>query len=354
MATLRENLLRTLRRQGFEKVPIDPNAFCPDQLEAFRRRFGHDDYHKWFGSSCRGFGIPEEQKFTDWKRYYRHEELPADTTFSATGVGHSRQPGCFHMSRMHHPLKGDDITVSELKNYPLPKFPSNAVEDARGKVDALRKQGLASMACMACTIWEGSWYMRSMEDLMVDMMGDDERATVLLDRITDLACERTRIAAIAGSDILQFGDDIGMQSTPMMSMELWRQWLKPRLAKVIAEAKNIKPDILVFYHSCGFVLPFLDELIDVGVDILNPVQPECMKFEDVHRLVGGRMSFWSTIGTQTTLPFGKPEEVREAVWKNLRICGKQGGIVIGPTHMVEPEVPWENLVAMKEACEEFR
>jgi uroporphyrinogen decarboxylase len=210
------------------------------------------------------------------------------------------------------------------------------------------------MAGMACTIWEGSWYMRSMEDLMVDMMSEDERATVLLDRITDLACEKTRIAAKAGADIVQFGDDIGMQSTPMMSVELWRHWLKPRLAKVIAEAKNIKPDILVFYHSCGFVLPFLDELIEVGVDILNPVQPECMKFEEVHKLVGGRMSFWSTVGTQTTLPFGTPEEVKEVVWKNLSICGKQGGIVIGPTHMVEPEVPWENLVAMREACEEFR
>ncbi|MFZ2655413.1 MAG: uroporphyrinogen decarboxylase family protein [Victivallales bacterium] len=354
MATLRENLLGSLRRQGFDKVPIDPNCFCPDQLEAFKKRFGHGDFHKWFGSSCRGFGISEEQKFTDWKRYYRHEELPPDTTFGSTGVGHSHQPGCFHMTRMHHPLKGEDRTVEEIRNYPLPKFRATALEEAKKKIDDLRKEGLASMAGMACTIWEGSWYMRSMEDLMIDMLSEDERAVVLFDRVTELSCERIRIAAKAGADLVQLGDDIGMQFTPMMSVELWRQWLKPRLAKVISEARNIKPDILVFYHSCGFVLPFLEDLIEVGVDILNPVQPECMKFEDVHKLVGGRMSFWSTIGTQTTLPFGKPDEVKELVWKNLRICGKQGGIVIGPTHMVEPEVPWENLVAMKEACEEYK
>ena len=114
MATLRENLLRTLRRQGFDKVPIDPGPFCPDQLEAFEKRFGHRDYQKWFGASHRGFGIPEEQKFTDWKKYFRNEELPPDTTFGSTGVGHSRQPGCFHMTRMHHPLKGDDVTLEEL------------------------------------------------------------------------------------------------------------------------------------------------------------------------------------------------------------------------------------------------
>jgi uroporphyrinogen decarboxylase len=90
------------------------------------------------------------------------------------------------------------------------------------------------------------------------------------------------------------------------------------------------------------------------VDILNPVQPECMAFAEVHRRVGGRMSFWSTIGTQSTLPFGTPAEVRAAVQANLACCGEAGGIVIGPTHMVEPEVPWDNLLAMKEACESFR
>jgi uroporphyrinogen decarboxylase len=353
MTTPRGNLLRAMRREGFETVPLDSNTFCPDQVAAFEKRFGHKDYHGWFGSPCRLFGIPLAQEFSDWKKYYRHEELPPDTTFSATGVGHSHQPGCFHMTRMHHPLKGEDITAEEIRDYPWPKQSPDAPAKVQARVEELRQQGLASMAGLACTIWEGAWYMRSMEDLMIDMLGDDERATVLLDRVTELSCGSVRIAAQAGADLIQLGDDIGMQSSPMMSVDLWRQWLKPRLAKVINEARNIKPDILVYYHSCGFVLPFLEDLIEVGVDILNPVQPECMKFAEVHTMVGGRMSFWSTIGTQTTLPFGKPEEVKEAVLANLHTCGKAGGIVIGPTHMVEPEVPWENLVAMKEACAEY-
>jgi uroporphyrinogen decarboxylase len=79
-----------------------------------------------------------------------------------------------------------------------------------------------------------------------------------------------------------------------------------------------------------------------------------MDFEEVHEKFGQRISFWSTIGTQKVLPFGTPEEVRATVHRNLRICGAKGGIVIGPTHMVEPEVPWANLLAMKEACESFR
>jgi uroporphyrinogen decarboxylase len=145
-----------------------------------------------------------------------------------------------------------------------------------------------------------------------------------------------------------------MQHSTMMSVDMWRQWLKPRFARVIRAAKEIKPDILAFYHSCGYVLPFLDDLIEIGVDILNPVQPECMAFDEVHKLVGNRLSFWGTIGTQTTLPFGTPEEVRRVVRSRLETCGAKGGILIAPTHLVEPEVPWANLQAMAEEAWAFK
>ncbi|MFA4945335.1 MAG: uroporphyrinogen decarboxylase family protein [Lentisphaeria bacterium] len=353
MTTPRENLLRALRRQGFETVPLDSNAFCASQLEAFKKRFGHEDYQRWFGNPFRGVGLPMTRTFADPKALYPRETPPADTTFDDWGIGHSRQPNCYHMTRMHHPLAGD-APLAEIQNYPLPVIAPDGLARVRARVAEIQGRGLAVMGDMPCTVWETAWYLRSMEDLMADMMGDDDRATTLLDRITALACARAATYAEAGCDLIQLGDDIGMQQTIMMSLDLWRNWLKPRLAKVIAAARAVKPDVLIFYHSCGYVLPFIGELADVGVDILNPVQPECMDFAEVHRQFGDRISFWSTIGTQSTLPFGTPAEVRAAVERNLRICGAKGGIVIGPTHMVEPEVPWENLVALKEACEQFR
>jgi uroporphyrinogen decarboxylase len=258
------------------------------------------------------------------------------------------------MTRMHHPLRGDLVTLDEIRNYPLPRLTTDAEARLRLEVAQWQAKGLATMACMACTIWEMSWYLRSMEDLMTDMMTGDERAIVHLDRLTANSCERIMLASRAGVDIIQLGDDIGMQQTIMMSVDLWRTWLKPRLAEVIRAGRKIKPDLVIFYHSCGYVLPFLDDLIEIGIDILNPVQPECMRFEDVLKQVGGRMSFWGTLGTQSTLPFGKPEDVKRVIYENLRRCGPQGGLVIAPTHLVEPEVPWENLLAMKEACETFR
>lgn len=351
--TPRENLLRTMRRQGFEWVPVSSGGFCPSQIEAFKQRFGHDDYAGWFGNPLRGCSVPIEAAYRDARALYTREVPPADTVFDAWGVGHSHRPECWHMTHMHHPLQGADVTLAELRDYPLPRIAPDAAAQLSRQVNAIHAQGLAARGGMACTIWEISWYLRSMEDLMSDMMLEEERAALHLDRLTDHAVARIRLYAAAGADLVQLGDDIGMQHTTMMSVDLWRRWLKPRLARVIAAAREVKPDLLIFYHSCGFVLPFLDELIEVGVDILNPVQPECMAFEEVHRRTAGRMSYWGTIGTQRTLPFGTPQEVREAVWANLRCCGKTGGIVIEPTHLVEPEVPWENLVAMRDACAEF-
>lgn len=186
---------------------------------------------------------------------------------------------------------------------------------------------------------------------MVDMASESDTASDLLDRVRSISTLRARIFAEAGCDMIQFGDDVGMQKTTMMSVEFWRRWLKPRLAQVIDEARSAKSDILVFYHSCGFVTPFIEDLIELGMDVLNPVQPECMSFEEVHSRYGNRLSFWGTIGTQTTMPHGSADDVKQEVRKNLSLCEPSGGLVIAPTHMLEPDVPWSNIVALREICD---
>ena len=189
---------------------------------------------------------------------------------------------------------------------------------------------------------------------MVDMMDDDEKAIYHLDKQTELVRSRFVALARAGVDFIHLGDDIGMQHSIMMSEELYRTWIKPRFAMVIKAAKEIRPDMLFSYHSCGYIEPFIPDLIEVGVNILNPVQPECMSFEKIHAEYGDVLSFWGTIGTQTTMPFGKPEEVRREVMRNLKIAGKKGGLLCTPTHLLEPEVPWNNIEAYLKACRDFK
>lgn len=139
----------------------------------------------------------------------------------------------------------------------------------------------------------------------------------------------------------------------MMSPEIWREWLKPTIKKAIKAAKDIKPDLIAYYHSDGVIYDIISELIEIGVDVLNPIQPECMNPIKVKEMYGDRLSFWGTIGTQTTMPFGSSREVEEKAKLMIETVGKSGGLVIAPTHLLEPEVPWENVVAFVNAVKKY-
>jgi len=108
------------------------------------------------------------------------------------------------------------------------------------------------------------------------------------------------------------------------------------------------------YHSCGHVLPFIEDLIEVGIDVLNPIQSESMDYREITATYGDRLSFHGCIGTQSVMPFGTPAEVKAAVKECLDTMGSKGGMLAAPTHVLEPEVPWENIIAYVEACREYR
>ncbi|MFQ5808864.1 MAG: uroporphyrinogen decarboxylase family protein, partial [Armatimonadota bacterium] len=145
----------------------------------------------------------------------------------------------------------------------------------------------------------------------------------------------------------------GMQDRLMMHPDTWREWLKPRLGKVIQAARDVNPDVHVFYHSDGNIESIIEDLIEVGVTVLNPVQPECMDPVELKKQYGDRLAFWGTIGTQSTMPFGTADDVRAAVKHMCETVGDGGGLVLAPTHVLEPDVPWENVAAFFEAAEEY-
>lgn len=352
MVSLREDLLNCLRRKGYTRVHVD-YVFCESQIRAFNKRFGNDDYETYLGLSHRKLELDVKRNYKDGRTQFRRETLPESTIFDEYGIGHSKGSElAFHMTRMHHPLKGADN--EEISNYPYPTVDESGLDEFNKKVISLHERGLASFGFMQMTVWEASWYLRSMEELLIDMMTESEAATILFDKITEFACAKARAYAAAGLDILSLGDDIGTQNSLMLDVSLWEKWLQPRLKKVIIAARAIKPDIMIFYHSCGYITPFIDKLIETGIDILNPIQPECMDFNEIHDQYGGRLSFWGTIGTQKLLPYGTKEEVKKVSMQRLEKCGIKGGMVVGPTHMVEPEVPWENIMAITEAAREFQ
>ena len=253
---------------------------------------------------------------------------------------------------MRNPMREME-DLEEIQAYPFPDFSKGDASHQKKQVEEIHARGLAANGSMQCTIWETAWYIRGMENLMVDMSCEPEIAAWIFDKVTEQSIIRAKSYANAGVDIIYLGDDIGMQNGPMMSTTMYQTWIKPRLKKVVDAIREINPEIIVFYHSCGTVTEFIPDLIDCGIDVLNPIQSECMDFQDIYNQYGGKISFHGTIGTQTTMPFGTPKEVKQQVWKNLDIAKKHGGLFVAPTHLLEPEVPWENIVAYVEACREY-
>ena len=186
------------------------------------------------------------------------------------------------------------------------------------------------------------------------MMSDDPIAEACLDRILGVKREMAGRYAALGVDVIIYGDDVGTERAMMMSADMWRKWLKPRLREVIRAAKDVNPNVLCYYHSDGVIDEIIGDLIEVGVDILNPVQPECMDPIKIKERFGGELSFWGTLGTQTTMPFGTPGDVRRVCAEMIEQAGKGGGLVLAPTHLLEPEVPWENIEAFVETAKSYR
>ncbi|MCC7354977.1 MAG: hypothetical protein IT330_14630 [Anaerolineae bacterium] len=350
--TPRQRVLATLRREEPDRVPRELvfGYFTPALMEIFREKTGAEDPAEYWNFEVRpvSFRYPDPAP----RILELLGPLPPGATVDAWGIG--TVPGSFyHFWRFVHPL-ASATTAREMIDYPLPDLQSPpAWQHLGAEVAALHARDLAAMGELYITIFEIGWYMRGMTNLLTDFAVNPEMAEVLVDRITALRCFQAEKFAQAGVDILRLGDDVSQQRGMLMSPAMWRKWLKPRLAKVIAAARVVRPDILVFYHSDGDCRAIVPELIEIGINILNPVQPECMDPAEMKRLYGDRLAFWGTVGTQTTFPFGTPAEMKAVVRGRVQTVGRGGGLLLAPTHILEPEVPWENIIAFFAAIDEF-
>lgn len=347
--SIREKFFNAMRRIDGSYVPFE-FGLCPSLHEEFKRRTDKEDYAEYYGFPVRFVSPVNKVDPGRFSKYHTNSDNLVRVT--DWGVGH-KQGSVAHFTEMQHPMK-DLETIEEFQQYPYPDPVADYDwSEVAAKVNSIKERDLIVIAPMSCTIFETAWYMRGMDNLMIDMVMNHELADYHMDRIMNTRCEFARRYAEAGVDVLALGDDVSTQLDMMMSPEMWRGFLKHRLGKVIRAAKDIKPDILIFYHGDGNLQKIIPDLIEVGVDILNPIQPECMDPAEIKRLYGDRLSFWGTLGTQTTLPFGTAEDVRNECIKMIETVGKGGGLLLSPSHLLEPEVPWENIQAYIDTVNEY-
>ena len=197
-----------------------------------------------------------------------------------------------------------------------------------------------------CTIFETAWALRGYARLLEDLVADPDLAEQILDiPYRYHLAAATRLVQM-GVDMIWVGDDVGGQHGMVMSPACWRRFLKPRLASLIAALKAINPRLKLAYHSDGKINPIIPELIEIGVDVLNPIQPACMDPAAIKAQYGDRLCFWGSLDEQQTLPFGTPQDVVQEVQARLHTLGRGGGLILGPTHHVQLDTPMENFWAM--------
>ena len=367
----RQLLLDAIRRRREDHVPL-ALQFTPTTLDAFRRHTGATDPYDYFDLPYRHVAVRPPRRLPDFRRWFEGR-VPdwSDDAAAGKGLVPFRGSSYFRMGdhntalnewgeyrvfdesgdyhRKVYPLGGRDCSVRDVEAFPLPDTSERWRYDGlEEEIAAVHDRGLAAVVSWEMTIFEKAWRIRGLEELLTDFCLEPEVAERLLDRIVE---RTTRVAveyAKAGVDIVQLGDDIGSQNAMLIGPELYRRFLKPRMAALIEAVRSANPEVLVFYHTDGVVTDVVPDLIEIGVDILNPVQRECMDIGYLKREYGSHLSFWGGLSVQQTLPFGTTEEVAAETREIVRLAGTGGGLVIAPGHLIERDVPMANVMAFVE------
>jgi uroporphyrinogen decarboxylase len=348
--TKRERYLAFANFEPVDRIPRHAHyvGSLADDLTA---ALGKSPYEHFDGDTGYGAGLtpPEGFQWPDYRVY--HEEWLDNPNFSidGNGCGHLNH-GFYHFTEYISPLR-NATSLDELERYPIAS--NKGWSDAKLRQAAEDAHAAGNYASIFVGhMYENAWQVRGYEEFLMDLLTQREWAELLLDRYCENNVRAAEAAARAGYDQIQTGDDVANQVALMFQPELWREVMKPRWAKVIAAARAIKPDIHVWYHSDGNILDILDDLVEIGITILNPVQPECMDPRDVRQRCGKRLAFDGCMGTQSTFPFGTADEVRHMVHHYVdTLDGLNGGLMLSPTHVLEPEVPVENVIAFFDECD---
>lgn len=343
--TPRERVLACLEHRPCDRVPL-AGSFRPEVWEKLYARFGTRDSEQVtqaLGLDFRGVGMGVSERWRaraqptplGWR--IPHEDGSYENEW---GIRQAIGPNSPYMRYVCQPL----ADAARLDSYRFPDLDAPGVWDSVAeRANALKGQYVVSAG--VGTFFRTAWDLRGLEDWLCDLHWNPTFVERLVGRLLERHLEIVRRYARMGVDIISVGGDIAMHRTLFMQPDIWRRYFKGPDAQLIEEARRwgVKH---FFFHSDGNLWPVLADLVDIGFDIIDPIQPECMDPVEVKREFGERITLHGTISSQHTLPFGTVEEVRAEVRQRIRDLGYNGGLVIAPNNVVQYDVPLENLLAV--------
>jgi uroporphyrinogen decarboxylase len=352
--THKERLLAAINHEEPDRVPIcawyTPEAertvlrhlgVDSEQTETYKAAGGplpilmdHDFLISWIGP-CTGYYADPAPEYTDewgigWKWF-------------------NNAAGGSYTEMVRHPL----ADIKDPADFSMPDFSRKDRYDGVRRLIAEYGHEYGIMGGAACTLFELAWYLRGMETVLMDLVANKDFMHGYLDRLAHwIDVAGTKMVEL-GVDILWIGDDFGIQDRMMISPELFREFFKPRYAKLFAKWKAINPQVKIAFHSDGNIYPIIGDFVEIGLDILNPIQPKSMDPAKVKRDFGKHLTFWGTVDIQEVPPFGTVEDVSNEVKLRLRTVGKGGGLIIAPAHNIQAQVPLENILAFYETAKTY-
>lgn len=249
-----------------------------------------------------------------------------------------------------HPLADE----SKIDSYQMPKV-EDAVDVIEATKNAVAKYGAEKfiVGSCQCSVFEAAWYLRGLDTFMMDLAMEEDFVEPLLDKVMQYPLEMGLKFIELGVDMVWLGDDIATQRGMMISPAMWRKYLKPRYAKMFSEFKKANPNIKLCYHCCGNPWDVVPELIEIGLDVLNPIQPKAIDPLEFKKRFGKNITMYGTLDVQGVLPYGTPEDVRQEVKRLIDGCAEGGGFILSPAHHVQSDTSVENIEAFYAAAREF-
>lgn len=335
----RERVIKALKHEVTDRPPFSA-TFVPEIARQLRAVVGEDEYDLGVAlgndmvKTCVGFETS----------YDASPELTYVCKWGCTWRNVSNETGKY-TEIIGHPLAGDK---SLLDTYEIPDPEEDSQYDECRKIIDLYGDSKWVIGSCQCTVFEAAWYLRGMENFMMDMALDESYTKRLIEKVSAFAFVAAKKYIELGVDMLWFGDDIASQNGMMMSLDMWRNYYKPIYKKLFAYCKSLNPNIKIAYHSCGNLEAAISDLIEIGLDVLNPIQPLAMNPKMIKEKYGDQLVMFGGLDVQLTMPTKSPEEVKEETAWLKEVCGKEGGYILNPAHHIQSDTSIDNVMAFYE------
>lgn len=362
--TPRERLLTTLAHKEPDRVPLTARLW-PDTKLKLRKHYGvqtDEELYEKMGIDDPAVNVgsfpPRNWKptseYVEFCKLIGYEVRSQYATYEEWGI--QRKLGAKGQSIVqqfffsHHPWESF-TTPSQVREVKLPDLNAPGRFDEAEKTLRERKTTQVIWGGLGHVLWTKGWELRGMLRLMKDLHTEPEMAEAILDRLLVYNCDLADTLLDMGCDGVSISEDWGNNYSLFISPALWRKYFKPRYKALFDRAK--RQGKLVYFHSDGNITPIVGDLVEIGIDSLNPVQPECMDQIEVKQKYGDKITIDTGVSNQKTLPFGTPEDVRNETLNALRYLAPGGGFVYGTSHYALYDVLIENVITLYETCRKY-